>query len=77
MNVCKGVCERWKGEFLRPAPHIHNQHYALGQKRCQVCCIFLEWDGLRCPCCNAMLRCRPHSFGRQRIIQLEKLEALR
>jgi hypothetical protein len=32
----------------------------LGQKRCQVCQIFIvNWQGLFCPCCGGRLRNRP------------------
>lgn len=33
--------------------------YAVGQKRCQVCGIWLDWAGDRCPCCSIRLRCHP------------------
>jgi hypothetical protein len=26
--------------------------YAIGQKRCQVCSLFMKSDGLWCPCCG-------------------------
>jgi hypothetical protein len=35
--------------------------YSTGQKRCQVCEIFLKWDGLWCPCCGYRLRTRPRN----------------
>ncbi|MCV0367246.1 MAG: hypothetical protein K5798_08315 [Nitrosopumilus sp.] len=35
--------------------------YASGQKRCNNCEIFIQWDGLMCPCCNKQLRCMPRS----------------
>jgi len=33
--------------------------YASGQKRCQICAIFINWEGLWCPCCNYKLRTKP------------------
>jgi len=36
--------------------------YSTGQKRCQVCEIFLTWDGLWCPCCGYRLRTRPRNL---------------
>ncbi|MGB6532199.1 MAG: hypothetical protein WBF33_29185, partial [Candidatus Nitrosopolaris sp.] len=36
--------------------------YATGQKRCQVCEVFLEWDGLFCPCCGNRLRTKPRNM---------------
>ncbi len=35
--------------------------YAAGQKRCNYCMIFLNYDGIACPCCNRQLRCLPRS----------------
>ena len=36
--------------------------YSTGQKRCQVCEIFVKWDGLFCPCCGYRLRTRPRNL---------------
>jgi len=52
--TCKGICIRHKAH--RPA--IGNR-YSTGQKRCQICEIFINWDGLWCPCCGYRLRMRP------------------
>ena len=30
-------------------------------KRCQVCMVWIQWDGLFCPCCNYRLRTRTRS----------------
>ena len=54
--VCKGICVRHKA--MKP---IGTGRYSMGQKRCQVCEIFLEWDGLWCPCCGYRLRTRPRN----------------
>jgi len=61
---CKGVCQHhkpnWASQTLR---------YANGQKRCNVCEIFVNWDGRFCPCCGMCLRTRPKiSRYRQRCI---------
>jgi hypothetical protein len=42
--------------------HAGLGRYANGQKRCQICDIFMEWDGLWCPCCGYRLRTRPRSL---------------
>jgi len=52
--VCKGVCHRYKARWASS-----QFRYACGQKRCNVCEIFLNWDGISCPCCGMMLRTRP------------------
>ena len=57
MMTCKGICIRHKAH--RPA--IGNR-YSNGQKRCQVCEIFIKWDGLWCPCCGYRLRMRPRNL---------------
>jgi hypothetical protein len=55
--TCKGICIRHKA--LRP---VTAGRYSTGQKRCQVCEIFLGWDGLWCPCCGYRLRTRPRNM---------------
>ena len=55
--VCKGVCTRYKA--LKEAG---KGRYASGQKRCQVCEIFINWAGLWCPCCNYLLRTKPRNL---------------
>ena len=54
--TCKGVCIRPRaqrsGSFGR---------YAAGQKRCQVCALFMKWDGLWCPCCGCRVRTKPRN----------------
>ncbi|MDH3618792.1 MAG: hypothetical protein OEM89_08720 [Nitrosopumilus sp.] len=54
--VCKGICHRFKAKWI-----AHEYRYANGQKRCNTCEIFLEWDGLWCPCCGLSLRTRPRT----------------
>jgi hypothetical protein len=50
--TCKGICVRHKASC----------RYAIGNKRCQVCEIFIKWDGLWCPCCRYRLRIGPRSM---------------
>ena len=56
--TCKGICIRHKAS--RPASN--GNRYSTGQKRCQVCEIFLKWDGLWCPCCGYRLRTKPRNL---------------
>ena len=49
--TCKGLCVKYKA--LKP---LRLSRYLVGQKRCQICNVFLEWNGLFCPCCNMRLR---------------------
>jgi hypothetical protein len=39
----------------------------IGQKRCQVCEIYLDWQGTWCPCCGYRLRIRPRN-GKYKLI---------
>jgi hypothetical protein len=50
---CKGICTRYK---------TVSNHYADGQKRCQICELFIKWDKLYCPCCGCKLRTGPRHF---------------
>ena len=52
--VCKGICIRHKA-----SGPISYGRYATGQKRCQICEIFIKWDGIFCPCCGCRLRIGP------------------
>lgn len=55
--TCKGICIRHKAQ--KP---IGIGRYSTGQKRCQVCELFIIWDGLWCPCCGYRLRTRPRNL---------------
>ena len=55
--TCKGTCVRHKAikESIRG-------FYVNGQKRCQACEIFIEWEGVWCPCCGSKLRIGPRNM---------------
>jgi hypothetical protein len=53
---CKGICSRYKAQ--KP---VGTGRYADGQKRCQICEIFIRFEGHRCPCCNYNLRTKPRN----------------
>ena len=54
---CKGICLRHKA--TRPNTGMR---YLLGQKRCQVCQIFIiNWQGWFYPCCGGRLRNKPRT----------------
>ena len=55
--TCKDICIRHKAQ--KP---VGSGRYAIGQKRCQICEIFLKWDGLWCPCCGYRLRTKPRNL---------------
>jgi len=54
--TCNGICHRYKAK--KPTTM---GRYASGQKRCNSCNVFLNWDGIWCPCCNYKLRLTPRS----------------
>jgi rRNA maturation endonuclease Nob1 len=54
--ACKGLCSRYKAKWA-----VREFRYASGQKRCNRCEIYLQWDGLWCPCCGISLRIRPRT----------------
>ena len=55
--TCKGICTRYKAQ--KP---VGTGRYASGQKRCQICEIFIKWEGLWCPCCGYRLRTKPRNI---------------
>ena len=56
LMTCKGICLRH-----RASKPIGSGRYSSGQKRCQVCEIFIKWDELWCPCCGYRLRTKPRN----------------
>ena len=54
--VCKGICIRHKA--MRPST---GKRYFIGQKRCQGCQIFINWQGFFCPCWGCRLRNKPRN----------------
>jgi hypothetical protein len=65
--VCKGICIRHKA-----SGPISYGRYAIGQKRCQICEIFIKWDGIYCPCCGYRLRIRPRLFTDKAKLRIKK-----
>jgi len=52
--VCKNICVDYKAK--KP---VGGMRYLAGQKRCKSCDVFLNWEGIRCPCCSTKLRAGP------------------
>jgi hypothetical protein len=55
MVGCRAICHRYRAKRRG----LGSVRYLVGQKRCQMCEIFLDWEGLYCPCCGFRLRTRP------------------
>ncbi len=62
--TCKGICMRHKASC----------RYATGNKRCQICEIFIKWDGLWCPCCGYRLRNGPRGFKFKAKLKIKQKE---
>ncbi|NIU00395.1 MAG: hypothetical protein GWN01_05485 [Nitrosopumilaceae archaeon] len=54
--VCKNLCERMKAKKPRGIGR-----YASGQKRCQICEVFIQTIVRDCPCCGYRLRTKPRN----------------
>ena len=53
--TCSEICKKYE------VRNFNQGMYFQGNKRCQVCQIYLKWDGLWCPCCNMRLRSKPRA----------------
>ncbi len=53
--ACKEIC------IFHKAKSNGKDRYSNNQKRCQICEIFIKWEGLWCPCCGYMLRTHPRN----------------
>ena len=63
--TCNGICKRYKAKG-----NITGGRYRIGQKRCQICELYLKWSGLWCPCCGYKLRSKPRN--RKLKVKLQK-----
>jgi len=70
--VCKGICERHKAQ----KPTGNSGRYATGQKRCQICEIFIDWEGLWCPCCGYRLRGKPRNLRYKSKLREQEVETV-
>ena len=60
--TCKGRCRPYRA----PKPANNSGRYASGQKRCQICDLFMLYGGLWCPCCGYRLRTKPRNSNYKR-----------
>ena len=67
---CKGVCHKYKA--LKPPLGVGR--YVKGQKRCNSCDVYIEWDGLYCPCCGVRLRVAPrHRKLKEKVLKISRI----
>ena len=55
-SSCNGKCDREYRENRKYSP------YESGQKFCNVCNMWLTWEGMHCPCCNMRIRAKPRKW---------------
>lgn len=60
--ACNEICLRYKAKRSEDG-----RRYSDGQKRCQKCEIFINWEGPICPCCNFKLRTVPRGSKWRRV----------
>lgn len=60
--ACKGICIRYKATKPSGGGKTQKGRYASGQRRCQMCEIYMKWEGLWCPCCGYRLRTKPRNL---------------
>ncbi|WP_458720402.1 hypothetical protein [Candidatus Nitrosocosmicus sp. R] len=54
------ACRRESQKYMTINGESTHTRYAIGQKRCGTCELFLTWDlDNYCPCCGHRLRLRP------------------
>ena len=53
---CNQICLKYKAKCTPSEGRYRN-----GQKRCPSCNIYLQYDGLHCPCCRYKLRTKPRN----------------
>ena len=66
--TCKGGCVQYKA-----TKQFNIGRYESGQKRCNVCELFLSWDGNACPCCNFTLRTKPRNTKNRHQLQVAQM----
>ena len=66
---CKGICIRYKAKKPNGV-----SRYQVGQKRCNICDVYLEWEGLFCPCCGVKLRVAPRQKKwKQKVLNFSRI----
>jgi hypothetical protein len=65
LMVCKGICIRHEIHTAAGQPR-----YVNGQKRCQVCAVYMIWTAATCPCCGIKLRTKFRNYKSRTASQL-------
>ena len=72
MAYCIRTCMKYKA--TKPPNGLGR--CAVGQKRCQFCEVFIDWNGRTCPCCGQQLRKIPRSRKGKERYQLQRAEII-
>ena len=71
MQVCSGLCDRYKKESLKEklvklSKSLPGQfRYKNGQRWCTLCAQFITTQEILCPCCKTRLRSKPRTKRRK------------
>ena len=52
--------------------HKASGRYASGHKRCQICDLFVQWEGIFCPCCGCRLRIGPRLYKHKAKLRIKQ-----
>lgn len=55
--ICKGVCTNSQYETKKTVRGKLREDY----RRCSICCVFLKYEGIFCPCCGVRLKVSPRN----------------
>ena len=50
--ACRNICHMYPIETRK----FNERIYSGNNKRCSRCEVFIRYEGIRCPCCNMMLK---------------------
>jgi hypothetical protein len=66
---CKNICR-----IYRATKERRGSYYSNGNKRCQICDVFIKWKGIKCPCCGGTLRTKPRNTAKLERINMNASE---
>ena len=67
MNRCKDKCSTWYKFYRKTGFKPSMKKYTAGIKFCAICSTYMEYEGIRCPCCGCVLRTKPRAANRRRV----------
>lgn len=70
--ICKGVCTNFEYETKKTVRGKLREDY----RRCSICCVFLKYEGIYCPCCGVRLKHSPRNNCSRKRYYKTKYEAI-